>query len=201
MFTAAYGVSIGPIGWVLPSEVFPLSMRSKGVALSTASNWLNNSCFFFPFLIVFFFYISSLHRSLNTSLHSFLRIVSIIHFPKKINLTLPLLTTYLPPPFFPPQNKHNSATFIIFSSACGLAYFWATYIVPETANVSLEEIDSLFTSSVGREDAAVKEQVTIRYTISFSSLFRRPLLYSFSFFLLSYFLQLFLIGELMLRFL
>ena len=71
--------------------------------------------------------------------------------------------------------------------------------MPETANVSLEEIDSLFTSSVGREDAAVKEQVTIRYTISFSSLFRRPLLYSFSFFLLSYFLQLFLIGELMLK--
>lgn len=24
------------------SEVFPLSIRSKGVALSTASNWLNN---------------------------------------------------------------------------------------------------------------------------------------------------------------
>ena len=29
-------------GWVLPSEVFPLSMRSKGVSLSTASNWVNN---------------------------------------------------------------------------------------------------------------------------------------------------------------
>lgn len=42
MFTAAYGVSIGPIAWILPSEVFPLSMRSKGLALSTASNWLNN---------------------------------------------------------------------------------------------------------------------------------------------------------------
>lgn len=35
-------MSYGPIGWILPSEVFPLSMRSKGVALSTASNWLNN---------------------------------------------------------------------------------------------------------------------------------------------------------------
>lgn len=42
MFTAAYGMSFGPVGWVLPSEVFPLSMRSKGVALSTASNWFNN---------------------------------------------------------------------------------------------------------------------------------------------------------------
>ncbi|VDB84805.1 unnamed protein product [Peniophora sp. CBMAI 1063] len=41
-FTAAYGVSFGPVAWVLPSEVFPLSMRGKGVALSTASNWVNN---------------------------------------------------------------------------------------------------------------------------------------------------------------
>jgi len=42
IFTAAYGTSIGPIGWVLPNEVFPLSMRGKGAALSAASNWLNN---------------------------------------------------------------------------------------------------------------------------------------------------------------
>ncbi|PPR04388.1 hypothetical protein CVT24_013217 [Panaeolus cyanescens] len=42
VFTFAYGMSFGPIGWVLPSEVFPLSMRSRGVALSTASNWANN---------------------------------------------------------------------------------------------------------------------------------------------------------------
>ena len=42
VFTAAYGISFGPVGWVLPSEVFPLSVRSKGVALSTASNWINN---------------------------------------------------------------------------------------------------------------------------------------------------------------
>ncbi|KAF9052243.1 general substrate transporter [Hymenopellis radicata] len=42
VFTFAYGLSFGPIGWVLPSEVFPLSVRSRGVALSTASNWANN---------------------------------------------------------------------------------------------------------------------------------------------------------------
>ncbi|KAF8161635.1 general substrate transporter [Crassisporium funariophilum] len=107
-FTAAYGISFGPIGWVLPSEVFPLSMRSKGVALSTASNWANN------FLIGLFTPV-------------------IIHFSA-------------------------SLTFIIFASACMLAYLWATYFVPETANVSLEEIDSLFRSSAGREDVALKQQ-------------------------------------------
>ncbi|KAJ7097496.1 hypothetical protein C8R43DRAFT_964317 [Mycena crocata] len=41
-FTLAYGVSFGPIGWVLPSEVFPLSVSGRGVALATATNWANN---------------------------------------------------------------------------------------------------------------------------------------------------------------
>lgn len=46
IFTAAYGVSFGPVGWVLPSEVFPPSLRSKGTAISTASNWFNNCTYF-----------------------------------------------------------------------------------------------------------------------------------------------------------
>ncbi|KAK7029544.1 hypothetical protein VNI00_014421 [Paramarasmius palmivorus] len=108
-FTAAYGMSYGPIGWVLPSEVFPLSMRSKGVALSTASNWLNN------FLI---------------------------------GLITPVSLEYSP-----------AGTFMVFAIACFLGYLWSTYKVPETANVSLEEIDSMFRSSAGREDKTMKQQV------------------------------------------
>ncbi|KAH7099884.1 general substrate transporter [Auriculariales sp. MPI-PUGE-AT-0066] len=42
IFTAVYGVSLGPITWVLPAEIFPTSVRSRGVALSTASTWFNN---------------------------------------------------------------------------------------------------------------------------------------------------------------
>ncbi|RPD57674.1 general substrate transporter [Lentinus tigrinus ALCF2SS1-7] len=108
-FTAAYGMSYGPIGWILPSEVFPLSARSKGVALSTASNWVNN------FLIG-------------------------------------LLT-----PVF--MERSPSGTFLVFASACALGYLWSTYFVPETANVSLEEMDAVFGSSAGREDVALKHQI------------------------------------------
>jgi len=101
-FTAAYGMSCGPIGWVLPNEVFPLSMRSKGVSLSTASNWINN---FFIGLVT------------------------------------------------PPMMEISSvATFMIFACACLMAFLWSTYIVPETANVPLEEIDTLFNSSAAQED-------------------------------------------------
>lgn len=109
LFTASYGVSYGPIGWVLPSEVFPQSVRSKGVALSTASNWLNN------FLI---------------------------------GLVTPVLL-----------DTSASLTFLIFASACFAAYVWATNYVPETANVSLEDIDTLFGSAAGQEDSQIKHQI------------------------------------------
>ncbi|PFH45733.1 hypothetical protein AMATHDRAFT_71174 [Amanita thiersii Skay4041] len=109
LFTIAYGISFGPVGWVLPSEVFPLSMRSKGVALSTASNWINN------FLI---------------------------------GLATPVLMQLSP-----------TVTFTTFAFACVLAYLWSTYRVPETANVSLEEMDAVFTSSAGREDEVLRAQI------------------------------------------
>jgi len=108
-FTAAYGISYGPVGWVLPSEVFPLSMRSKGVSLSTASNWVNNFI---------------------------------------IGLITPAL-----------MEISASTTFMIFAVACSSGYLWATYIVPETANVSLEEIDALFKSPAARDDMQLKLQI------------------------------------------
>lgn len=37
----------GPGAWVVIGEIFPLPIRSRGVALSTASNWLWN-CVCFP---------------------------------------------------------------------------------------------------------------------------------------------------------
>ncbi len=46
-----------------------------------------------------------------------------------------------------------------FAVACFLGYFWSTYMVPETGNVSLEEMDAVFGSSAGREDVALKFQV------------------------------------------
>lgn len=37
----------GPAAWVVIGELFPLPIRAKGVALSTASNWLWNCVSFY----------------------------------------------------------------------------------------------------------------------------------------------------------
>lgn len=54
---------------------------------------------------------------------------------------------------------------MIFASACFAAYVWATYWVPETANVSLEDIDTLFGGTAGQEDLRVKHQVCISFPV------------------------------------
>ncbi|CAA7269793.1 unnamed protein product [Cyclocybe aegerita] len=37
-----FGATWGPIPWLLGAEIFPLRARAKGMALSTATNWLSN---------------------------------------------------------------------------------------------------------------------------------------------------------------
>ncbi|KAJ5296404.1 conidial yellow pigment biosynthesis polyketide synthase [Penicillium atrosanguineum] len=42
IFVINFAYSWGPVAWIVTSEVFPLSMRAKGVSIGGSSNWLNN---------------------------------------------------------------------------------------------------------------------------------------------------------------
>ncbi|KAI9727707.1 MAG: hypothetical protein M1828_005935 [Chrysothrix sp. TS-e1954] len=42
LYNASFGASWGPIPWLYPPEILPLSIRAKGASLSTAANWAFN---------------------------------------------------------------------------------------------------------------------------------------------------------------
>ncbi|KAJ2809531.1 hypothetical protein H4R20_000033 [Coemansia guatemalensis] len=42
LFVVSFAMSWGPIGWIYPSEIFPMRIRSKANSITTASNWLFN---------------------------------------------------------------------------------------------------------------------------------------------------------------
>lgn len=42
IYIVNFAYSWGPCAWIVVSEVFPLSMRSKGVSIGGSANWLNN---------------------------------------------------------------------------------------------------------------------------------------------------------------
>jgi hypothetical protein len=47
---ASFSLGMGPVTWVVTSEIFPLSVRSKGVAFSMATNRLTSGTVAMTFL-------------------------------------------------------------------------------------------------------------------------------------------------------
>ncbi|XP_062080984.1 sugar transport protein 7-like [Humulus lupulus] len=50
LFALAYGWSWGPIGWTIPSEIFPLEIRSAGHSITVSENLLMTLIVFESFL-------------------------------------------------------------------------------------------------------------------------------------------------------
>lgn len=47
-YMISFGASWGPVPWAMPAEIFPSSLRAKGVAISTCSSeWLYSSYRYF----------------------------------------------------------------------------------------------------------------------------------------------------------
>ncbi|KAJ1308989.1 hypothetical protein OPQ81_004671 [Rhizoctonia solani] len=42
LYVCAFAVSWGPVAWVLNAEMFPLAVRAKGLAMTSATNWAVN---------------------------------------------------------------------------------------------------------------------------------------------------------------
>jgi sugar porter (SP) family MFS transporter len=42
IFAIGFGYSWGPCAWIIIAEIWPLSVRGKGVSIAASSNWMNN---------------------------------------------------------------------------------------------------------------------------------------------------------------
>ncbi|KAK2626559.1 hypothetical protein QTJ16_003734 [Diplocarpon rosae] len=53
LYIVFFASTWGPTGWAVTGDIFPLPIRSKGIAMSTASNWLMNFiiAFITPYLV------------------------------------------------------------------------------------------------------------------------------------------------------
>jgi MFS transporter, SP family, galactose:H+ symporter len=74
VYVGCFAFSLGPIVWLLISEIFPLRVRGLGMSISTLSNWVGN------FLVSQFFLtmLQHLHAPLTFSTYALLCIVTII---------------------------------------------------------------------------------------------------------------------------
>ncbi len=51
-----FAISLGPLGWLIISEIFPLKVRGLGMSIGSLSNWLFNAIVTFTFLKLAWFF-------------------------------------------------------------------------------------------------------------------------------------------------
>ncbi|KAK6412661.1 Ribulose bisphosphate carboxylase large chain [Oleoguttula sp. CCFEE 5521] len=94
IYNAAFGYSWGPIPWLYPPEILPLSIRAKGASLSTAANWAFNWL---------------------------------------VGEMTPVL-----------QEAIGWRLYLLHAFFCAVSFVVVYFIYPETANVRLEDMNSIF---------------------------------------------------------
>ncbi|CAO3691949.1 unnamed protein product [Umbelopsis ramanniana] len=95
-----FACSWGPIAWVVTGEIFPLKVRSKGLSLTTASNWL-------------------------------------------LNWAIAYATPYMVDSG--PGNANLGAkVFFVWGSACFICIAFSYFMIYETKNMTLEQVDELY---------------------------------------------------------
>jgi len=74
LYVGCFAFSLGPIVWLLISEIFPLPVRGLGMSISTLANWVGN------FLVSQFFLtmVERLGRSATFSIYALLCVVTIV---------------------------------------------------------------------------------------------------------------------------
>ncbi|CAO3673508.1 unnamed protein product [Umbelopsis vinacea] len=95
-----FACSWGPIAWVVTGEIFPLKVRSKGLSLTTASNWL-------------------------------------------LNWGIAYATPYMVDSG-PGNANLGVKVFFVWGSACFVCIAFSYFMIYETKNMTLEQVDELY---------------------------------------------------------
>lgn len=121
VYIAFFAISLGPLGWLFISEVFPLRVRGIGSSIGSLANWFFNGVVAFTF-----FKIIKLLTMSGTG---------IVTHEKLYNATTHTFTMQA-------VNNGNPAGAFWFYAIIGvLGLVWGYFYLPETKGVSLEKIE------------------------------------------------------------
>lgn len=121
VYIAFFAISLGPLGWLFISEVFPLRVRGIGSSIGSLSNWFFNGVVAFTF-----FKIIKLFTMPGTG---------IITHEKVYDAATHAFTMQA-------VNNGNPAGAFWFYAVLGvLGLIWGYFYLPETKGISLEKIE------------------------------------------------------------
>lgn len=121
IYIAFFAISLGPLGWLIISEIFPLRVRGIGSSIGSLSNWLFNGIVAFTFFKIV---------KLLTASGS-----GIVTHEKMYDAATNTFTTQA-------INNGNPAGAFWFYAAIGIiGIFWGYFYLPETKGIPLEKIE------------------------------------------------------------
>jgi len=113
VYIAFFAISLGPLGWLIITEVFPTRVRGLGSSIGSLSNWGFNT------LVVWtFFKMASAFGNAKD-----------VVVPEGSDLSTACPTCV-------------GSVFWVFAAVALIGLVWGYFFIPETKNVSLEEIEA-----------------------------------------------------------
>lgn len=79
-YIASFAYSLGPVGWLLNSEIYPLHIRGKAMGIATCANWLSN----FIITATFLNLINLLGKSGTLWLYGFIGILGLFFIWRRV---------------------------------------------------------------------------------------------------------------------
>jgi len=113
VYIAFFAISLGPLGWLIITEVFPTRVRGLGSSIGSLSNWGFNT------LVVWTFYKMA---------KGFANAKDVV-IPEGSDLSTECPTCV-------------GSVFWVFAGVALIGLIWGYFYIPETKNVSLEEIEA-----------------------------------------------------------
>src|SRR5271163_3985752 len=80
VYTGSFAIGLGPVFWLLISEIYPARIRGKSMSIATIANWGAN----FVVAISFLTLLNAISNSGTFFLMAFLSLVAILYFWKKV---------------------------------------------------------------------------------------------------------------------
>lgn len=118
IYIAFFAISLGPLGWLIISEIFPIKIRGVGMSIGALSNWFFNGIVAFTFLKLAWLFTGPGMEITKTVVEDGVTSVK--------------------------SDPNPAGAFILYAIIAIVGIIWGYKYIPETKGVSLEKIEELW---------------------------------------------------------